>query len=102
LGVSGSARFSGRLELQVEALVLEGFPPGAQAAIARAFEQELSRLILEEGLLEGNAPASLTAALLEDDLSQPFPVGSDRIGAQIARSVYRCFARLGERGAHGA
>ena len=74
------------IELHIEELVLYGFAPGDRDRIAAALEQELTRLLTEQGVPQSLAQAGDIAYLS----APPFRVTSSRpdmIGLQMAQSV---------------
>ncbi len=77
-----------RIELHIEELVLEGFPPGDRHRIGVAVEAELTRLLEERGV-----PETLNSSgLIEGINGGSFEVApgsrAERIGSQVARAVY--------------
>lgn len=76
------------LELEIEELLLDGFPGMDKDRVARALQMELERLIAEEGI-----PASIQAggdiARLDGGSFQAAKGASaEQIGAHVARAVY--------------
>ena len=76
------------LEMEIEDLVLHGFPGMDKDRIARAVQMELERLITE-----GGVPASLQEggdiARLEGGSFQVAPdLSAEEVGAQVARAIY--------------
>jgi hypothetical protein len=76
------------LNLQIDQLVLHGFPVGDRHHIQAAIQQELTRLFTEQGV-----PPSLTQGGGVNQVnggSFEMTVGAkaDAIGTQIARSIY--------------
>ena len=76
------------VELHIEELVLHGFPPDHRHGISEAFEHELSRLFTEQGV-----PPSLSRGgdipRLDAGAFQMNPeLGTDAVGARVARTVY--------------
>jgi len=76
------------LELEIEELVLDGFPGADRDRIARAVHVELERLFAE-----GGVPASLEAGgdvarLDGGSFEAKSGSSSEEIGAQVARSLY--------------
>src|SRR5262249_32785150 len=81
------------VELQIEALVLDGFPPGDRFRIADALQNELARLLAAHGvppaLTRPGAVERLDGGAFEiDPVSQP-----DTVGVQIAQTVHRSMSR---------
>lgn len=81
------------VELHIEELLLQGFPPAARHRIGVALARELTRLLTEEGV-----PASLAAGGDSPRLNaEPFQFAHDAqpdaVGVQIARAVYGGFER---------
>lgn len=76
------------LEVEIEELVLEGYPSADRRAIARAVERELASLLAERGL-----PASLERGgevphIDAGGFEASPQSGGEEIGAKVARSVY--------------
>lgn len=76
------------LELEIEDLVLEGFPAAYRDRIARAVHGELERLFAERGV-----PPSLEAggdlATIDGGSFEAAPGASpEAVGAQVARALY--------------
>jgi len=76
------------LELEIEELVLDGFPAAQKDRIARAVHIELERLFAERGV-----PPSLEAggnvARIDGGSFEAKPGSSpESIGAQVARGLY--------------
>lgn len=76
------------LELEIEELVLDGFPAAQKDRIARAVHRELERLFAERGV-----PPSLEAGgnvATIDGGSFEFAQNSspEAVGAQVARGLY--------------
>jgi hypothetical protein len=87
------------LELHIEELVLHGFPAGDRFRIGDAVEQELSRLIVEQGL-------GLTTELNMEALDAgTFRVGANArpqaIGRQLAHNVHQGLSTPPRVQAHG-
>jgi len=76
------------LELEIEELVLDGFPAADRDRIARAVHTELERLFAERGVpssLEGRGDV----AQIDGGSFEAKPgSSSEEIGAQVARSLY--------------
>jgi hypothetical protein len=79
------------VELHIEELVLRGFAGGDRHQIRAVVQQELARLLSEQGippsLMEGRSIARLDGGSFEVAADAPPEV----IGAQIARSIYGGF-----------
>ncbi len=79
------------LNLNIEELVLRGFPNRDQDRILRAVQAELERLIREKGvpaaLSSGGELARLDAGSIEAEPGS----SPEEIGAQVARSLYGGF-----------
>lgn len=77
------------LELNIEELVLDGFPGMDRDRIARALHVELERLFAEEGV-----PASIQAGggnvarLDGGSYKAEKGASAEQVGVQVARSVY--------------
>lgn len=76
------------LEVEIDEIVLQGYPSADRRAIARAVEMELARLFAEGGLpaslFNGGEVPSIDAGRFEAAAE----AGAENIGAQVARSVY--------------
>jgi len=77
------------IDLHIEELVLDGFAPGDRHRIGAALERELTRLLAERGV-----PASWErggeAPRLDGGTFEAKPgARPERVGAQIAQSVFR-------------
>jgi hypothetical protein len=81
------------IELQIEELILTGFPAGDRRRIGAAFEQELGRLLSERGLPaalgQGGDRPSLDGGSFE---VQP-NMGPEAVGIQVAKAVYGGFTK---------
>jgi hypothetical protein len=81
------------VELNIEELVLYGFPPGDQHGIGDAARHELSRLFAERGvppsLTRGGDAPRLDAGSFE---MSPGQTTETTIGARVARSVYEALS----------
>jgi len=76
------------LELEIEGLVLDGFPAADRDRVARAMQRELERLFAERGV-----PASFESgadvACVDGGSFEAAPNSSPgAIGAQVARALY--------------
>ena len=85
------------IELNIEELVLHGFPPGDRYAIAEAVEQSLSQLLSEQ-IASGGIPDSLNTnsrrAYVDGGTFNVAPdAKSGSIGNQIAQNVHRGLTR---------
>jgi hypothetical protein len=74
--------------LQIDALVIEGYPASQRWLIASAVESELGRLLAERGL-----PPALrnggTIPTIATDGFRPRPIDrSEAIGAKVAHAIY--------------
>jgi hypothetical protein len=81
-----------RVELRIDALVLHGVEPGAQARVADGLTSELTRLLAERGLPDGLAQAGERPSVDAGQLHL-----GDRsdasAGVGIARALYRGLSR---------
>ncbi|HJQ29573.1 MAG TPA: hypothetical protein VJ827_09535 [Rubrobacter sp.] len=81
------------VELHIEELVLHGFPPEYRHRIGGAVENELSRLLTEQGvppsLRDGGDILRLDAGAFQ---MKP-GLGADAVGARVARSLYQGMKR---------
>lgn len=87
-----------RMELSIDELVLHGFAPGDQRSISEAVRRELTRLAAGQGfpreLTKRGAIGRLDAGTIQDDpVRRP-----DRIGAQVAQSVFGAIGKASMKG----
>ena len=78
-----------RIDLRIEELVLHGLDPSDRAGLREVIERELARLFAERGAPPSLATRGRRFARLEHAATE-VPAGSraDRIGAQVARTLY--------------
>ncbi|MCC4765495.1 hypothetical protein FXW07_02310 [Methanosarcina sp. DH1] len=77
-----------KIELYIEELVLEGFPPGDRLRIASAIEAELVRK-LESGNLNGSLLKTKEIRWLNlETINMAEGSTADKIGKQIANAIY--------------
>ncbi len=76
------------IELYIEELVLHGFAASDRHAVAEAVEQELARLLAEQGLPEAWRVETSIDRLEGAAFSAARAVGPRTTGAQVARTVY--------------
>lgn len=79
-----------KVEIHIEELILRGLPPGSGQGLAEQIQEELGRLIAEQGLPPGMANAQ-GALHLPGGSFQVSPRGraAGSIGSQVARSLHR-------------
>lgn len=78
-----------RIDLRIDELVLHGLDPSDRAGLSEVIERELTRLFAERGAPPSLATRGRRFARLEHAATE-VPAGSraDRIGAQVARTLY--------------
>ncbi|HZF09069.1 MAG TPA: hypothetical protein VFE33_09790 [Thermoanaerobaculia bacterium] len=77
-----------KIDLHIEELILDGFPPGDRHRIGAAVERELTRLFTERGLPPGLARGSETAQI-DGGSFEAKPGGrAEGVGGQVAKAVY--------------
>ena len=76
------------IEVHIEELVLHGFASKDRYAIGEAVQQELQRLFTEQGLPESLAAGYEIAALNGGAFPVKPGTKANKIGAQVAQSVY--------------
>jgi hypothetical protein len=85
-------KFSGRnqpsIELHIEELVLHGFAAVNRHLVGNAVEQELARLFTEQGISPEARVGSELKAIDAGEFRVASGASAERIGAQIAQSVY--------------
>lgn len=77
------------IDLHIEELVLDGFPPGDRHRIGAALEKELARLLAERGLSAGWENGGEAGRLNGGKFEARPGARPERVGAQIAQSVFR-------------
>jgi hypothetical protein len=76
------------IDLHIEELLLVGFPSGERARIGEAVQAELTRLLATERAPSGVAAMDGAAELRGGSFEVAPGAGPERIGAQVARTVY--------------
>jgi hypothetical protein len=84
---------SGHLEIAIDRLVLHGFAGMDRAALGRAVEQELTRLLSASGLPPSFASGSDVPHMVTPPLKGETNTTPAALGAQIAASVYEGLGR---------
>jgi hypothetical protein len=77
-----------QIEIQIDELILHGLAPGDRWAIGEAMQNELTRLIAEQGLTPLNSNGEITRVNGGAFDVRPGSK-SETIGAQIAQNVYQ-------------
>ncbi len=77
-----------KVRLHIDSLVLNGFPEGDRYRIAAALEDELARLLAEQGVPPGLTKGISVPFLDAGSIRLSPDAGPRRIGAQIARSLF--------------
>jgi hypothetical protein len=77
------------IDLHIEELVLDGFPPGDRHRIGAALERELTRLLAERGVPAGWERGGEAPQLNGGSFEAKPGARPERVGAQIAQSVFR-------------
>ncbi len=85
------------VDLRIEELVLHGFaqgvPAGYRSRIGAAVEQELARLLTEQGVPMGLSQAGALARLDAGAFEVAPDAKPEVIGVQVAQAVYRGLSR---------
>jgi hypothetical protein len=81
----------GRIQLEIEELVVCGVASTDRDALARAVELELERLLDERGLPDIASKSWASASETLDE--QHAGLARESVGAQIARAVYGALAQ---------
>lgn len=76
------------IELTIEQLVLHGFSPGDRHRIGTAIQQELARLLAEQGVPPGVAQGKTIGKLDGGAFEMKAGTPPRVIGAQIAQAIY--------------
>jgi hypothetical protein len=77
------------VDLHIDRLVLRGLAPAGREGIGAALEEELNRLIQEQGLPPGLAGAGRVLELPGGSFTVQPGAKADQIGVQIARSLHQ-------------
>jgi ribulose 1,5-bisphosphate synthetase/thiazole synthase len=77
------------LEVNIEELVLHGFPPGDRYLIASAVEQELTRLLTERGVPSAFKQGSYVDIIDGGHFTISSRAKARNIGMQVAQAVHR-------------
>ncbi len=76
------------IEIEIGELILHGFAPGDRVSIGEAVQQELTRLLAEQGLASMNQ--NIEIARVNGGAFDVRPgAKSETIGTQIAQSVFQ-------------
>ncbi len=81
------------IELHIEELVLHGFATVDRHRIGAAVEQELARLLMEQGVPLGLAAGGALARLDGGSFTVAPVAKPDQIGTQVAGAIYGGFTR---------
>jgi hypothetical protein len=85
------------VEVHIEELVLHGFAPGDRFRISDAVQQEITRLIAEQGT-QGITRRPLIIERLDAGKFKVAPGGSaESIGKQVAQAVHQQLSPIGGR-----
>jgi hypothetical protein len=76
------------IELHIEELVLHGFARKDQARIQRAVEQELARLLTEQGMPGSLAQGVEVQQLNGGSFNVRAGMGAEAVGTQVAQAIY--------------
>ena len=76
------------IELHIEELVLHGFSPGDRYRIGEAVEQELTRLLADQGVPQSLAEVGEIASVDGGAFEVAPGARGDVVGAQVAKAVY--------------
>lgn len=77
------------IELHIEQLVLDGFPPSERQRIGKAVELELTRLFTEQGISYSMSKGGEFRHLDGGKFNVAPNSKTNTIGAKVAQSVYR-------------
>lgn len=80
------------IELNIDKLVLHGFPKKDGAYIGRAVEQELTRLMQNNGVPQHLSEAGNIQSLRTKNFNYESQYRPERIGVEIANSIYNSFS----------
>jgi hypothetical protein len=78
-----------KVNIEIGELILEGFDYHDQQRISRAIEQELARLVSDNGLPEGVGTRRAASNIGALSFNAPSDMNPRAIGRETARSIYR-------------
>jgi len=78
-----------KINIRIGKLVLHGFNYHDHKRVGTALEQELARLIKENGLPEGSTKEIEIPKIGAPSFSAPADMNPTTIGTEVARSIYR-------------
>jgi len=78
------------IEIEIDELVLHGFPPGDRYRIGEAVQAEMARIFVERGL-SGIGQQNVTADRLDGGTFNT-AAGAPAVGSQIAAAVHQAVA----------
>lgn len=81
------------VHLQIEELILHGFTPADRQRIGAAVEEELTRLLVEQGVPPTLANGGLLARLDGGSFSVSATAKPQQIGRQVAQAIYKGLGR---------
>lgn len=73
------------IEIEIDELVLHGFPPSERYRIAESVTTELTRIVMERGLTQADA----TSQASDSVQGGSFTLRPANAGAQIAEAIYQ-------------
>ena len=76
------------IDLEIDELVLHGFPRGDRYRIGEALEQELTRLLAEEGVPKSIDIGGEVDQLRAGSFHVSKGIRPERVGSQVAQAVY--------------
>lgn len=77
------------VKINIEQLVLHGFPPADRHRIARALQRELARVCAEQGVLPLLTKEGTVDRIDAGEFRMPAHSHAGSVGEQLALSVYR-------------
>jgi hypothetical protein len=78
-----------KVNIEIGELVLDGLDYHDHRRISKAIEQELTRLISENGLSKWPTPQNKTPSIDAPSFNAPSNMNPRTIGRETARSIYR-------------
>ena len=84
------------VNLRIDELVLNGFPPGDRYRIAAAMETELARLLTAQGVPPGLASGKVVPVLDAGSFRIAPDARPQQIGTQIAQALFGGLSRCAE------
>ena len=78
-----------RIDINIDRIILEDFPPGGEAIIKRAIESELERLFTGHETADYKSNTEKYRLVSGNEITVQNGSGHESIGRQIAQSIFK-------------